>query len=174
VSITVAHIKENLCAAHIYAVAGMAGAALGVRHVQDYGVDGQFDAVVSRGKRRIVTGFSLPFQAKATVNWEIEENHVVYDLESKTYNDMVTRTEAESTLLLVLLCLPKDPPDWHVTTAACTTLRNCCYWHLVKGDPVENEKSTKRIWIPEEQLLTPASLQELMEVERARRIAQAQ
>jgi len=106
VSITIQHIKENLCAAHIYALAGMAGVALGLRHVNDYGVDGQFDPVVIRGSRRVISGIPLPFQAKSTVDWQIKDGHVIYDLESKTYNDIVSRTDAEATLLLVLLCLP--------------------------------------------------------------------
>lgn len=172
-SITVPHIKENLCSAHIYAIAGMAGANLGLHFVHDYGVDGQFVAVVVRGKRHVNSGIPLDFQAKATVDWEIRGDHVVYDLESKTYNDMVTRSPSCTTLVLVLLCLPKDAADWHSATATSTTLRNCCYWHILSGPPVENEDSTKRIKIPVDQLFTSESLRELLEAERSRREAQA-
>lgn len=172
-SITVQHIKENLCAAHIFAVAGMAGVGLGLRHVNDYGVDGQFDPVVIRGTRHVVSGIPLPFQAKSTIDWEIKNGLVVYDLESKTYNDIVSRTEAEATLLLVLLCLPKTATHWHSVTSRSTTLRNCCYWHHFRGDPVDNENSTKRIKIPTDQILTPESLKELLASEKARREAQA-
>ncbi|MCW2395305.1 MULTISPECIES: DUF4365 domain-containing protein [unclassified Sphingobium] len=171
-SITVEHIKENLCAAHIYAVAGMAGVCLGLRNVNDYGVDGQFDPVITRGSRRIISGIPLPFQAKSTINWEVKDGHVIYDLESKTYNDIVSRTDAEATLLLVLLCLPKEAATWHGITAYATTMRTCCYWHHFRGDPVPNEKSKKRIKIPMGQLLTPQSLNELLATEKARREAQ--
>lgn len=172
-SITIQRIKENLCIAHIYAVAGMAGVGLGLRNVNDYGVDGQFDPVVIRGTRRVISGFPLPFQAKSTVDWEIKDGHVVYDLESKTYNDIVSRTEAEATLLLVLLCLPKIATDWHSVTSDATTLRNCCYWHHFRGDLADNENSTKRIKIPTGQLFAPESLKELLASEKARREAQA-
>jgi hypothetical protein len=170
--ITIQHTEECLCAAHIAALAGMAGAALGVHHFHDYGVDGQFDPVIERGTRRVISGFPLPFQAKATINWQLRNGHIVYSLETKTYNDIVLRSEAEATLLLVLLCLPKGIMDWHSATAEQTVLRNCCYWHILRGDPVRNENSTKRIAIPEEQLLTPDSLNHLLAYERARREAQ--
>lgn len=129
--------------------------------------------MVHRGKRRVVSGFPLDFQAKSTVDWEINENHVVYDLESKTYNDIVSRSAAETTLMLVLLCLPKNSADWHSVTADFTTLRNCCFYHTFKGTPVDNEKSTKRVKIPIAQLLTPDSLIQLLEAEKSRREKQA-
>lgn len=150
----------------------MAGVGLGIRNVHDYGVDGQFDPIVIRGTRRVTTGFHLPFQAKSTVDWTLQDGEIVYDLESKTYNDVVTREESESPLLLVLLCLPKTQSDWHSVAADVTTLKNCCYWHHFSGQPVQNEKSTKRIKIPSGQILTPSSLTQLLDTERARRMAQ--
>lgn len=171
--ITEQHTKENLCAAHVYAICASAGVLLGTAHVHDYGVDGVFNTVIHRGCRRVVSGFPLDFQAKSTVNWEVVDDHVVYDLESKTYNDIVSRSEAETTLILVLLCLPKDSSDWHSVTSACTIMKNCCYFHVPKGDVVENENSTKRIKIPVDQILTPESLVELLAAEKSRRERQA-
>lgn len=171
--ITVEHTKENLCAAHIYAICASAGVLLGNAHVHDYGVDGTFNSVVHRGKRRVVSGFPLDFQAKSTVNWEINEGYVIYDLESKTYNDIVSRSPAETTLMLVLLCLPKDSAHWHSVTSEYTTLRTCCFYHTFQGTPVDNENSTKRIKIPIAQHLTPDSLIQLLEAEKSRRERQA-
>jgi len=173
VPITVEHTKENLCAAHVYALSAMAGVALRGAHVHDYGVDGSFSPVVEREGRRAVSGFPLDFQAKSTVKWEIVDGHVIYDLESKTYNDIVLRTEAETTLILILLCLPRDSEQWHTVAPDCTTLRNCCYWHFFDGEKLDNERSTKRIKIPVPQLLTPTSLLDLMAFERSRRTGQA-
>lgn len=171
--ITVQHTKENLCAAHIYAICASAGVLLGGAHVHDYGVDGIFNTVVHRGIRRVVSGFPLDFQAKSTVDWEIKDNFVIYDLESKTYNDIVSRSPAETTLLLVLLCLPRDSTDWHSVTSQFTTLRNCCFYHSFQGMTVKNENSTKRIKIPVNQLLTPSSLIQLLAAEKSRRERQA-
>ncbi|WP_066967331.1 DUF4365 domain-containing protein [Rhizorhabdus dicambivorans] len=168
-SITIQHTQECLCSAHIQALAGVAGVNLALGHCHDYGVDGQFDPVVIRGRRRITSGFPLQFQAKATTRWSMDEGHVVYDLEAKTFDDMVTRTDDECTLLLVLLCLPKEQGDWHATASHSTVLKNCCYWHVLRGEPCGGD-TTKRIRIPEGQVLTPQSLLELMEAEKLRRM----
>jgi hypothetical protein len=86
---------------------------------------------------------------------------------------MVTRSPAQTTMILVLLCLPEQAVDWHAATPISTTLKNCCYWQLLEGAPVGNEKSKKRIRIPASQHLTPQSLLDLIEAETARRKAQA-
>ena len=169
--ITEQHTEESLCLAHIYALAGVAGVNYGIRKVYDYGVDGQFNTVIARGTRRIDSGFPLDFQAKATVDWELTDGYIVYDLESKTYNDMVERSDAETTLMLILLCLPETRAQWHGTTPQETIMRHCCYWHILRGDPTSNA-STKRILIPESQILTPDSLNQLLTAERLRREGQ--
>jgi Domain of unknown function (DUF4365) len=126
--ITEQHTEESLCFAHIYALAGIAGVNYTANRY-DYGVDGRFTLVTNRGSRRVNTGFDLDYQAKATVNWELVDGNILYDLEAKTYNDFVSRTPAEATMILILLCLPKERNAWHGTSCDETILRHCCYWH---------------------------------------------
>jgi uncharacterized protein DUF4365 len=166
--LTIQHIQESLCRAHIQALAGMAGVIYEATNSFDYGVDGRFQPVVMRGSRHVTSGHSLDFQAKATTNWELKNNHIIYDLEAKTYNDMVSRSPSETTLILVLLCLPREQVGWHASTATETTLRHCCYWHILSDQPTENA-TTKRIQIPCENLLTPETLNGLLIAERTRR-----
>jgi hypothetical protein len=149
----------------------MAGVNFSVKYIYDYGVDGQFSAVVTRGNRLVATGYPLDFQAKATVNWELVDGNIIYALEAKTYNDIVSRTPAETTLILILLCLPHAQTDWHGATCEETTLRHCCYWHTLTSDLTQNT-STKRISIPIANLLTPESPNSLLVWERARRESQ--
>jgi len=120
----------------------------------------------------IQTGFALDFQAKATTDWTLRDEHIVYDLEAKNFNDMALRTAAETTLILILLCLPKSRVDWHGTSLTETILRHCCYWYVVDDKPTENV-SGKTIYIPTKNLLTPKSLLDLMELEGARRRGQS-
>lgn len=169
--ITVQHTQESLCLAHIYAIAGVAGVNYSVQHRFDYGVDGQFSSVVSRGSRRVSSGHPLDFQAKATINWHLVEDHIVYDLEAKTYDDMVTRDASETTLVLILLCLPKSQIEWHEATVAATTLKHCCYWEILRGDPC-GKASSKRIYIPSRNIFTPDSLKALLAAEKVRRQSQ--
>ena len=92
----------------------------------------------------------------------------MYDLEAKTYNDIVSRTPAEATLILILLCLPTDQVDWHIALEGATILQHCCYWHFFTGEVTDN-KETKRIFIPIENRLAPSVLHDLLEMEKARR-----
>jgi len=172
-SITIQHTQEILCLSHIYAVAGMAGVNLSVSHVFDYGVDGQFTPVVARNGRLVNSGYPLDFQAKATINWELGDGNIIYDLEAKTYNDIVSRTAAETTLILILLCLPQTQNEWHGATCDETILRHCCYWHTFTGEVTDNSRS-KRIFIPRSNLLTADSLTELLATERERRQGQVE
>lgn len=158
--------------AHIYALAGVAGVNYGIKKIYDYGVDGQFTSVVNRGSRRVDTGFPLDFQAKATINWELIDGNIVYDLEAKTYNDLAGRTPAESTMVLILLCLPKSQNNWHTASYEETVMRHCCYWHTITGEQTTNT-STQRIYVPYENLLTPVSLNQLLAFERERRERQS-
>ncbi len=172
-SITIQHTQEKLCFAHIYALAGVAG----VNHTtsaHDYGVDGQFTEVKLRpngGKTN--SGYPLDFQAKASIDWELKDDRIVYDLEAKTYDDMVTREPSETTLMLILLCLLKTQAEWHMMTEDATTLRRCCYWHIEPPGPPCGKSSTKRIYIPTNQLLTPDMLRQLLAGERQRRLSQS-
>ena len=170
--ITIQHTQESLCLAHIYAVAGVAGVNYAIRKNYDYGVDGQFSAVVNRDGRLVDSGHPLDFQAKATINWNLVNEHIVYDLEAKTYNDIVSRTLSETTLLLILLCLPKNQGEWHGATCDETILRHCCYWHTFTGELTSNT-SKIRIYVPSANLLTPVSLNSLLALEKARREAQS-
>jgi len=165
--ITVQHTQESLCMSHIYALAGMAGVNYKVDRY-DYGVDGQFTPVTVRGNRRVNSGFPLDFQAKASFDWECRNGCIVYDLEAKNYNDIASRTPEETTLILILLCLPRDRAEWHASEEAGTTLKQCCYWHSFTGPTTEND-TRKRIFIPVENRLTPEVLNDLLAKERARR-----
>jgi hypothetical protein len=171
--ITIQHTQESLCLAHIYAVAGVAGVNFAIKDVYDYGVDGQLSPVVDRGGRRVNSGYPLDFQAKATVNWELEDQDIVYDLEAKTYNDIASRTPSETTLVLILLCLPKSRSDWHGTSYEETVLRHCCYWHTFSGELTSNTYK-KTIRLPRANLLTAASLNDLLLLEKERRMRQSQ
>lgn len=169
-SITAQHAKEQLCNAHLTAIAARAGVNLHLGEGCDYGVDGQFRSVEIDGTRRREDGFGLDFQAKASVCWMIVESHVVFDLEAKTYNDLVSRSAAATAFIVILLCLPRTAPDWHEVGHDETVLRNACYWLSIAGCQTTNEHK-KRVRFPLANLLTAASLQQIIADDRAAREA---
>ena len=99
--ITRQHRQEQLSRAYLHAVAADAGLIFDATSV-DYGVDGAIRVVKQHNGRRLLSGHSLDVQLKATTNWQVEVNSIVYDLEAKTYNDLVERFgEARGTPLVV-------------------------------------------------------------------------
>ncbi len=171
--LTTQHIQEDLSRAYIQAVAAKAGVNLSLgTQSHDYGVDGTFHQVAIRtrtdaqGKsrqRRLNSGFNLEFQCKASKEWVSEPSEIVYDLEVKTYNDLVQRSTSlnATPLILILMCLPSQEGDWLDLTEHHLLLRKCCYWHRLTGLESDNLER-KRIRIPKVQLLDPLAVTTLL------------
>lgn len=105
--------------------------------------------------------------------WSYEGDNVAYNIETKTYNDLVTRDPEGIGAVLILLCVPDSHPTWAEFNEEFLTLRRCCYYIALRGDPVVNEKSTKKILIPRKNVLTATSLGALLDDERSRKMGSA-
>ena len=160
--ITEEHTKESLCLAYVEAVAAKAGVNLASRR-HDYGIDGTFHPVRIINKRRIESGFPLDYQLKSTVNVELTEDVVKYDLKAKTFNDLVRRHQATGStpMVLIVLCLPPNPSEWLSLDEQKMELRHCCYWTMLQGDETTNTSSV-RIEISRQQQFDPFSLTTLL------------
>ncbi|MGI0489457.1 DUF4365 domain-containing protein [Pantanalinema rosaneae CENA516] len=163
VVLTDQHIAEALSRAYVRAIAGRAGLNLAIREY-DYGVDGSFDEVIVRQNRRIESGFSLSFQLKASTQWQLDSTHVIYDLEAKTYNDLILRRSMRAAIpcILILLALPPDSERWLICEESELRLQGTCYWEYLSGSLTENRTSI-RVRILRSQRLTPKSLLALMQ-----------
>jgi hypothetical protein len=152
----------------VHALTGFAGVnvRLGERR-HDYGVDGSMYNVRVGGGRHVDDGYPVDFQMKASTNWSIDGDDVIYDIEAKTYNDMVQRNADVSavSLILFLLSLPKDSAHWLTVTENNMVLKNCCYWIKLSGAPTTNTSST-RIRIPRQNVLNHRGVVELLRRER--------
>jgi hypothetical protein len=157
------HIAESLSRAYVRAIAGRAGLNLAIREY-DYGVDGSFDEVVIRQNRRVESGFSLSFQLKASTQWQLDPNDVIYDLEAKTYNDLVLRRSIKTAIpcILLLLALPADSEQRLICDESQLRLQGTCYWAYLSG-PLSENRASVRIRIARSQRLTPESLLTLIE-----------
>jgi hypothetical protein len=174
-SITIQHTKEQLCFAHLTAIAARAGVNLHfLGGANDYGVDGTFRSVTvdrdASGSRRRETGFGIDFQAKASISWLLRGNEILYDLERKAYNDLVRRSQAAATFIVILLCLPRTSGEWHEATPEQATMRNACYWLSLQGAPTENTARI-RVRFPLTNLLTADSLSAILAQDQAVREA---
>jgi Domain of unknown function (DUF4365) len=155
-------IEELLSVAHVQAVAARAGVSIS-NFDKDFGVDGTFRQITAIGTRRFTSGYALDFQLKASINYVLESEYIVYDLEVKTYNDLVyRRISSDATpCILILKVLSSDSEQWLTTTEAGLFLGGACYWEYVKGELSQNKQSV-RIRIPKKQDFSPESLLNLM------------
>jgi hypothetical protein len=161
--ITDQHRQEQLSRAYMHAVAAHAGLIFESTTV-DYGVDGTLRGVTERNGRRLVGGHSIDVQLKATTDWICRGDNIVYELEAKTYNDLVDRfNEPRGTpMVLVVLCLPKDEKAWLGVSHDQLILRHCCYWCRLGGSRTDNTAS-KTIEVPRANILDPAAVSQLLD-----------
>lgn len=156
-------IEELLSCAHVQAIASRAGVSISFPD-RDFGIDGTFRQLTIRGSRRFPSGYALDFQLKVSTRYHLELDDVVYDLEVKTYNDLINRSLGNYAIpcILILKVLPPDSAKWLEVTEEGLLLRGGCYWTYLKGSPSPN-KETVRIRIPKRQQLTTDALLELLD-----------
>jgi hypothetical protein len=118
----------------------------------------------------VPTGFPVNFQLKATTKWEYEGTNVVYDLSARAHRILANREPGEPLAILVLLCLPADDIDWLEGCEDYLLLKRCCYWFRVTDPPTSNVSSV-RIRVPRANVLTPASLRDIMQLARDEALA---
>jgi len=150
--------------AFVHAIAGRVGVNVSHRY-HDYGVDVTLHPVIERGHRLVESGFPIDLQLKATTAWRREGDEIVYELEAKTYNDIVARDPAAVPLYLALLCLDSSDETWLTISEEDTILRRCCYWHKPSGSATSNAR-TIVVRIPRSNLLTVHSVEHLLEEAR--------
>ncbi len=156
-------IEELLSVAHVQAVAAKVGVSIATFD-RDHGVDGHFRQITVIENRRYACGYGLDFQLKASINCKIEPSHIRYDLESKTYNDLIRRDLSRDTIpcILLLKVLPKDKDSWLSDNEDGILLGGACYWAHIQGELSSNKESV-RVWIPKTQQLTPEALLRLLD-----------
>jgi Domain of unknown function (DUF4365) len=167
-------IEELLSIAHVQAIAAKVGVSIATfdrlwrkRSYRDHGVDGHFRQITVIENRRYACGYGLDFQLKASINCKIKASHVRYDLESKTYNDLIRRDLSRDTIpcILLLKVLPKDKDSWLSDNGDGIFLGGACYWKHIQGE-ISSNKESVRIRIPKTQQLTPDTLLRLLDAAR--------
>jgi hypothetical protein len=129
----------------------------------DYGVDFELKELVKfNGKRRELSTY-FKIQLKTSYNWSIRDDKIVYDLESKTYNDIVMHNQFNVTkLILVIMCLQNDEINWCSLNHEFIRFQNSLFWfHTESKDSITNT-GTKRIEIPLTQVFNKNAITKLI------------
>lgn len=158
---TIQNNKANLSNAYVRAIAAKAGATIS-RPETDYGIDLTLKEVTvipkPDGKKRFVeSGIAFDIQIKCSHDVELKENEIIYDLESKSYNDLVF-TDVNTPRILVLLQVPPEESEWIFQDASKLEIRHCAYWLSLRGEEMVKNKETKRVKIPISQKFTPETI----------------
>lgn len=157
------HKEEALSKAYIYAIAARAGATVSIRDY-DYGIDVSFHEIVEIDGDRIECGATFNSQLKASTHWNMDTTSVIYDIKADAYNRLVTiKNKATVPCILILMCLPKDPVEWHTICEEYLLIRKCCYWFNWQIDTKTLNSQSVRIHIPRDQLFTPEALTALFQ-----------
>ncbi len=123
---------------------------------QDHGVDMTVWPVTTRtsshgGIRYLDSPYKLDFQLKATTPIGVVDEgfQIKYDLEAKTYNDLIARRMLYLPLHLILVVLDSSPPACITIDEEKLSLAGCAYWFLPDEAAVAtNNQTTTRITIP--------------------------
>ena len=108
--ITEQHRKEDLGQAYVRAVIAKAGFNYG-KDDHDYGIDGTIKEVTNIKGRFFPSGAGICYQLKSSCDVQFQDDVVIYDLESKNYNDLVADT-LTFPIILILFVLPKSEDEW--------------------------------------------------------------
>lgn len=122
----------------------------------DHGVDMTICPVSiivnAQGRIRLLDSqYKLDFQLKSTTPASIidDDDHIRYDLEAKTYNDLIHRRAELLPLHLVIVVLSDTPPACLNLDADVLRIVGKAYWFLPEegAEPTDNEDQI-RIRIP--------------------------
>jgi hypothetical protein len=113
------------------------------------------------GRRRIESGFRIDFQAKSTTLAHLDPDSLRYDLEVTAYESL-RYADAGCPRYLVVLVLPFDEKLWLEQSEEALVLRQAAYWLSLRGASPRKNRRSIRVELPRANLLTPRSLQEMM------------
>jgi len=152
---TEAQIKEAISKEFLRILANGHGFKV-IEPPQDHGVDMIISPVMARttpagAQRYLDSPYKLDFQLKATTPASIiDEGHQIkYDLESKTYNDLVVRRPDILPLHLIVVVLDCAPPACISMDEARLSVMGKAYWYLPEEGAEETPNGTTiRVAIP--------------------------
>lgn len=152
---TIEQIKEELSNSFVGLVASYLGYKL-TKPSDTGGVDYSLTkdtSYISKGKTRFIqSGQYIDLQLKATTDRSVilDDRILKYDLEVKTYNDLVKRKEfANAPFFLILFILPEEQTNWVELNDENILLKKYAFWYTPPdGSGTTDNDSRIRISIP--------------------------
>jgi hypothetical protein len=160
------HLLDELATAYVQVVAAVAGAT--IARGRDYGVDGTLKQVERLDDGTFAeTGYPIDFQVKGTSVTDLSGSSVVYDLNARNYNLIVSRTPPATPFYLFLVCFDMGGDQWVVEEESPLALGATGFWWTASGLPTPNAR-TQRILIPVTNRLTSTAIRDMLSRARMR------
>ena len=155
--------KQELQFAYFRAVVADAGATV-AKPEPDIGIDFIVaGAQMLKDGTYSPTGLTFHCQLKASTDWRIEGDFIVYPVKADSYNKLAGLQKGLG--VLIVFRLPKDGTDILTVEEHRLQLENCCYWYLVPRKPTQNT-SSETIQIHRSQLFDRDAVAHLLELDR--------
>jgi len=162
------NIQNNLGEAYVNSIVTHSGFIFKETLRHDYGIDGQICGLqkytYSYGTEYNETDFLLKFQLKSIYDYEVINDHIVYDLNIKNYHELIRQSVIKKILILVLFCdeIVEAWIDQPLILNYDTRLNYCAIWGSLEGLPTVNNETQKRIKIPCKNIFNKESLTNIM------------
>jgi hypothetical protein len=139
---------EQFSKAYVKAVASVAECSIDWSSVDNDSVDG---TLKRRTHLSTVRSPYLDIQLKSTYTDCIQDNHIVYPLSIKNYDDLRTINLSVPRILVVVV-LPSDLSEWTYHNEQQLALRKCGYWMSLRGEPATINTTSKTVHLPRQQV----------------------
>ena len=161
------HLLDELATAYVQALAANAGATIAVSR-RDYGVDGTLKHIVRvEGNRYVESGYPVDFQLKGTTTANIDGDAIIYDLNVRNFDLIVTRDELATPYHLFLVSFGPDSDQWMTHDPQFLTLNASAYWWSESGNRSPNSASV-RVKIPTANTLASLAIRGMLDMARNR------
>jgi hypothetical protein len=156
------HRMEGLSRAYVEAVAATAG--LNISHARwDYGIDLTLSEVYrSPEGRHFDVGPRIDIQLKCTTLASFQATEVRFELEAKTYNDLVYPW-VQRLVLLVVVVLPEWEEGWIRQEESGLTINGCGYWLSLRGRKPTKNKRSVTVSVPRTNVFSVSGLKDLVQ-----------
>ena len=154
--------QEEFSYAYLYTIAAVAGYELRVkgRALDNSGIDISIEVPGQIGRL-----LSPKFDAQVKCISDstiIREEAIYYPLAIHNYRRLI-HPNPSSPQLLIVVFVPRDTTDWLSVSEDQSLIKKCAYWMSLKGATPTQNTETITIHIPRKNLLTPDTLQIIMQ-----------
>lgn len=154
---------EHMSIAYVEALSAYHGYSVTKPPVDNEGVDLYISCKDRVVKDSLLLSVQLNVQMKSSFSSITYDSNgdVHYPLEVKNYN-LLTETMLANPTILILFEMHDVESNWIEHNPDFLKITKCAYWASLKGQEKTENKGTKTIVIPKENILTPDALKSLM------------